>query len=618
MRRVTRGGSRASIVPVAMALAAFLSVSLAGATSFSPVLHARAATTQSCPANVSSWTAALGAEWIDCHQVADLTTTGNGYTDTNSLAGMGFPPPGSGALNSNKTNATTPAVSGLQIDGYFHDDCNAYQVETAAANYKTAAAFIPGCTPTITTGTCHSGCHHDAQFVIRIPDTWDGHLLSAGTPGIRDAFASDFILSDYAMEKGWAYVSQDKGNMGADFYQDGCDEIGASCGTTPAWPGACTDASHPWCAGYAIAEWTYRIRQATSAARSLLHLVAPLYGLTGVTYSYVSGISNGGYQTRRALETDTPSNRLYDGGVDWEGTLFIPSLPTGVHLDQASTGWILFNYLPATLANQPGDECGPSSSVPCPQSALNALAAVGFNPESYPLWAYHDGIYWGLTQKIYRLEYDPEYTNYTCSGNPPPGCVSPPAEIVPSSDPDAAYSFSTRDAAVPAIATRIAMAANTGNIQHPLITLQGDQDALLPIKTDADLYAQMVHLRGHDNIFRFYTVRGGNHVDGQFDDHNGVDSYGNTLLRPILPCARASLDAMAAWVEHGTAAPASHTIARDPNATAAALANTCDISAPPPRGVPEGPPLVLLVLAAVIAAVIGVRARAANTTSQTA
>src|ERR1700737_849864 len=97
---------------------------------------------QTCPADLTSWKTVLGAEWIDCHQLTDLTTTGNGFTDTNSLTGMGFPPPGSGSLHSNKSNATSPAVSGVQIDGYFHDSCNAYQVETALVNYKTGGAFI--------------------------------------------------------------------------------------------------------------------------------------------------------------------------------------------------------------------------------------------------------------------------------------------------------------------------------------------------------------------------------------------------------------------------------------------------------------------------------------------
>ena len=36
----------------------------------------------------------------------------------------------------------------------------------------------------------------------------------------------------------------------------------------------------------------------------------------------MTGISNGGYLTRWQLEKRPD---LYDGGVDWEGTLFTPS-----------------------------------------------------------------------------------------------------------------------------------------------------------------------------------------------------------------------------------------------------------------------------------------------------
>ncbi|MFN2463108.1 MAG: hypothetical protein ABR573_04295, partial [Candidatus Dormibacteria bacterium] len=419
--------------------------------------------------------------------------------------------------------------------------------------------------------TCLTQCHHDAQFVIRIPDTWNGRLLTSGTPGIRDAFSSDFINSDYAMEKGMAYVSQDKGNMGANFFQGGCDERG-TCARVDNGITCPTAGSTAWCPGAAAEEWTFRVRQATRQTRLLLASVAPRYSLAGVTYSYVTGVSNGGYQTRRALETDTAGDRLYDGGVDWEGTLLTPTLPAGVVRAAPTTGWILFNYLPQSLANFPGDTTGDAT-------ATANLAAVGFNPESSPLWLYHYVIYWGLTQKVYRLEFDPEATNYSdCVPLLTTGpCTSPPAEVVPPNDPDASYDYGARLAALPALATRIAASANTGDIQHPMITLHGDQDALLPIKTDSDLYSQMVALKGHSNIYRYYTVRGGNHVDPQFDDHNGVDSYGNTLLRPILPCTRASLDAVQAWVEKGVAAPASHTIPRDPNASASDLANTCDI-----------------------------------------
>jgi len=494
-----------------------------------------AAAAHSCPSDLSAWRAALGAEWLDCHQLADLTTTNNPFTDPGSLTGMGFPPPGSGTLNSHYTNPAAPPVSGLQLDGYWPDGCNAFQVEPALTA-KNGAPFIKGCTPA-PGGTCTAECHHDAQFVLRIPDNWNGRLLTAGTPGIRDAFSSDFILSDAALERHWAYVSQDKGNMAANFYRDGSDET------------ACTTA---WCPGAAIAEWNTRMRQATRSAKALLNSVAPAYGLKRVTRSYAAGVSNGGYQTRRALETDTRKDSLYDGGVDWEGTLF----------SQQSN---LFDYLPTSLVYGPDAIAGV-------QTAIDAMAAVGFNPESQPLWAYHYNIYWGLTQKVYRLELDPEYTDYTCSGTGLP-CISPAAEVVPPTDPDAAYDVNARQLAL----ARIQSIANTGNIQHPLITLHGDQDALLPIKTDSDLYAQMVAAAGHANQFRYYKVRGGNHVDPQFDDHYGVDNYGNTVLRPILPCVWAALDAEVAWVESGTVPPASHTIARPSPDTAADLANNCSL-----------------------------------------
>ncbi|TMA22185.1 MAG: hypothetical protein E6J85_05535, partial [Deltaproteobacteria bacterium] len=68
------------------------------------------AAAQSCPGDLEPWRRLLGAEWIDCHAVADLTTTNNPYTDPQSLTGMGFPPPGSGTLNSKYTNPTSPPV----------------------------------------------------------------------------------------------------------------------------------------------------------------------------------------------------------------------------------------------------------------------------------------------------------------------------------------------------------------------------------------------------------------------------------------------------------------------------------------------------------------------------
>jgi hypothetical protein len=73
-------------------------------------------------------------------------------------------------------------------------------------------------------------------------------------------------------------------------------------------------------------------------------------------------------------------------------------------------------------------------------------------------------------------------------------------------------------------------------------------------------------------------VRDGNHVEPFFDGHFGVDRYGTAGLGPVLPCVRAAVDALAAWVENGTAPPPSHTIPRRPRgATAERLANGCSL-----------------------------------------
>jgi hypothetical protein len=56
-----------------------------------------------------------------------------------------------------------------------------------------------------------------------------------------------------------------------------------------------------------------------------------------------------------------------------------------------------------------------------------------------------------------------------------------------------------------------------------------------------------------------------------------VDSYGDTVLRPMLPCVRSAIDAVVAWVEAGSAPPASHVIPRPAGASAAQLANSCSL-----------------------------------------
>ena len=177
---------------------------------------------------------------------------------------------------------TPSGVPGIQLDGYFPD--------------------------TSTFNTTH-GWNHDAQFVIRLPRHWNGGLVVAGPPGIRRQYASDVIISDYVLSRGYAYASTDKGNSGPMLYTDG---------------------QQP---GDVIAEWHSRVTELTVAAKDVL---AQRYHREP-RRTYVAGFSAAGYLARWQLE-NRPD--LYDGGIAWSGVLMTPERN-------------LLTYLPTALRHYP-------------------------------------------------------------------------------------------------------------------------------------------------------------------------------------------------------------------------------------------------------------------------
>ena len=395
-------------------------------------------------------------------------TTQTGHTDQSDWAG----------LNASGTRNPT-GVPGLQVDGYFPDDSH-FNAE--------------------------NGWFHDAQFVIRLPDHWNGKLVVTGAPGIRKQYSADFVIGDYALGEGYAYAATDKGNSGTSFYRDGAAP------------------------GDAVAEWHQRVTQLAIAAKQA---VAQRYGRAPAR-TYVTGISNGGYLTRWQLEHHP---ELYDGGVDWEGTLFTPNGPN------------LFTYLPVALREYPKWRTGD-------QAAHDAMIRAGFAPGSEFLWDDHYAEYWDLTQRTYREEFDPDYDGALEAGIP--FCQSG----TPSCDAD--YDYASRPAAVKAAVAKVSL---TGAIGKPMLTLHGTLDALLPIATDSDVYQRMVERAGSGSLHRYYVIEDGNHVDGRYDAHPD-------RLRPILPCYRRAFDALTAWVEQGTPPPPSRTV---PDPKAGDVVNECSL-----------------------------------------
>ncbi|MDB5799046.1 MAG: 3-hexulose-6-phosphate isomerase, partial [Paucimonas sp.] len=348
------------------------------------------------------------------------------------------------ALHSQQSRNPERAVPGMQVDGYF---------------------------PDTSTSNGYHGWNHDAQFVMRLPDHWNGKLVITGAPGLRRQYAPDFLISDWMLARGYAYASTDKGNSGLWFYRDGAAP------------------------GDAMAEWNQRVTELTLAAKQV---VQQRYG-RAPAFTYMTGISNGGYLTRHALEQYP---ELYDGGVDWEG----PNWQTGAPN--------MLTNLPAALKYYPRYAFGDAS-------AHQKMLAAGFAPGSEPLWAEHYALYWDLTARVFREELDPDFDGWLEAGIP--FCASG----FPLCDAD--YNFAARAKLVKPALSKIAL---NGHIGKPLITVQGDLDTVLPPKVHAEPYLALIRKAGQSALHRYYLVEGGNHVDQLYDVFP-------TLLRPILPCYRA-------------------------------------------------------------------------------
>lgn len=433
-----------------------------------PVGQAAAAQSRDCPG--PSDIEVPGAQHRTTACLPDLTTaalTGTPYTDASDWV----------SLQAEGTRNPT-GVPGRQIDGYFPD--------TSRLNAT-------------------HGWKHDAQFVIRLPDRWNGGLVVTGAPGTRKQYALDSLISDWVLAQGYAFASTDKGNSSPDFYTDG---------------------RRP---GDAIAEWNSRATELTRAAR---RVVSRAYG-QAPRRTYMTGISNGGYLTRWQLENHPG---LYDGGVDWEGTLW------------TSRGPNMLRSLPTAVARQAG-------------RATDAdMYAAGFAPGSEFLWPYHEQAYWGVTQKTYRAELDPSY-DPNCPGASAGSTVP---EILAPCASDVTYDYASRPRSVKRAVERIAL---TGRIGKPMLTLHGDLDALLPIATDSDVYTRMIAGRQRDRLHRYYTVEGGTHVDSLYDTHPD-------RLRPMLPCYRSAFTALTAWVERGETPPDSGLVEKPASGD---TVNTCSL-----------------------------------------
>jgi hypothetical protein len=373
----------------------------------------------------------------------------------------------------------------------------------------------------------------EARILIRLPDDWNGKLVVAGASGTRSEFNGDFAWSDYVLQKGYAYVSQNKGIYNL--------LVTSLSSLTPPEPLSCrlNPASQVWVHFYAndpaavFTRWNDVMLAATELGRSALEI---RYGRRPAR-TYAVGTSNGGYQVRRAVET---APDLFDGGVDWEGTFVDPVAPN------------ILSALPPAILNYP--DYVASGYDPGSTAAKN-IRGAGYPPDltitsgaaTTSLWGLYWAQFWEVTQCQWQKRLDPTYDTYG-SGT-------------------GTYVYVDRLSASD-VGANVAAFATTGRIKRPLITVAGTMDALLPIDVHARAYARKVAaaLRrdedDRDQAFRPFEERPPEYRLYEVQNGNHIETFATTFpqLQFIEPHAQKAFDLLVFKVELATALPPSQCI----------------------------------------------------------
>ena len=357
----------------------------------------------------------------------------------------------------------------------------------------------------------------EARFLLRLPDSWNGRLVVAGASGTRSEFNGDFAWSDYVVQEGYAYASQNKGVLNLKLTTS-ADPLG--CRLNPA-SGVYVHFydNDP---GQQFTRWRHYMIAAAKLARQG---VQAHYG-NQPRYTYAVGTSNGGYQVRRAIET---APELFDGGVDWEGTFVDAGGPN------------LLTDLPAAVLNFPDYV---SSAYNASSTAAKNIRAAGYPPDlvisttasTASLWGNYSASFWEVTLCQWQKRLDPTYDTYGAGTG--------------------TYNYVAR-LSVSDVGEQMSDFATTGRIQRPLVTLAGTMDGLLPIDHHARAYARRVRGREDDDSsppYRLYEVQNGNHIE----------AYNQTFpqLELIEPHAQRAFDLLVQHVENGAPLPPDQCIPR--------------------------------------------------------
>ncbi|MDI3284180.1 alpha/beta hydrolase domain-containing protein [Polyangium sp. 15x6] len=431
---------------------------------------------------------------------------------------------------------------------------------------------VAGIEVTGTLTVTEGGVTRTQEIVLKMPNDWNGKLVVAGTPGTRNEFSNDGTIVPWVLKRGYAYVAGNKGMTNGGV--DGNATLLSKTHPTQHWGAMMLD----------LAAWA-------STSLEIVTCRAP-------THVYAVGLSNGGYQVRRALELDherekAGGKRIFAGGLDWSGAYWPDARVLDKDKDGAVTPaeYAAANHLVSTneraalamkWAYDPATLSTPAAYTEMPpfSGAQDAMIAAGFGAPSATIWSAYNtafdslkaslpqfkGIgYYNFTAYYFKAEllgHDlTESAVYSCF---PPNDTDPP--------PFYAFLASAEDAGwTPESVSYALKNANTGEFSAPLVSIHGDADGLLGVIANAEAYRDAVTAYGDPDMYRLYVVAGGGHVDLHSDGVLDFDFDGTpaeegaqdefTILQPY---AERAFDALVEWAEKGTAPPPSKTLAADP------------------------------------------------------
>jgi hypothetical protein len=378
------------------------------------------------------------------------------------------------------------------------------------------------------------------RHVLRIPTAWNGSLVVAGTSGTRSEFGNDAIWSDFALVRGYAFASSNKGIP----YNAILEPLADAATHGIAYPipfdaggleskqmalrfGVLTPAR------VGIGSWNQDFRHLIEFASVTLRLQRG----SVPARTYAVGLSNGGAQVRSALENFP---ELLDGGVE-------------VAAPHWTTQRNILTMLPPFLSAMPHYVRSNFSD----RIARAAIEGAGYptdviqsDPAHPSLWCeYYSNMlpfYNDVTLFVYALLIDPQATFSLGIGPPVPDPENPqrlPGTLSAGglAQPELRADYTPS----PQAGDVIVAFAQTGKIERPLISVAGTKDMLIPPDFHAVAYAKAVADAGSAHLHRLYLVENGTHFDPLV-----AFGYG---LQPQLPFAWAAFDKLVRTVEHGDA-----------------------------------------------------------------